>query len=176
VRLREVRGAMLDRQRVRTFLLGGLAGVIAGMLFAPRSGKETRGAMTTGAGAARERGRETLFGTRERLEERLSARRYRSPREREARHAAPGAGDDRPTEAASPAAEPHPEPRPRLHEVPRRPVGEESGGAGGTGEAVGDPEELRRRILETRSRLRARLDEGRPSGNGPPPPAEDRGD
>jgi hypothetical protein len=160
---------MLDRQRVRTFLLGGLAGVVAGMLFAPRSGKETRGSISTGAGAVRERGRESLFETRERLEERLSARRYRSPGGREARSAAPGASAV-PPDVEPPLRETPPESpgaRPHLRGVPR-PVEEDpaadAGAAGPPAEGV-DPEDLRRRISETRSRLRARLDEGR--GGGP---------
>jgi len=159
---------MLDRQRVRTFLLGGLAGVVAGLLFAPRSGRETRGSLYTGAGTARERGRETLFETRERLEERLAARRYRLPEGGRApvtpRAAAPGgaqAPDD--PQAAPPEIHPH------LREVPPR--GDPAAGEGvaaAQGETMpneaADPEELRRRISQTRSRLRERLRRDGPAG------------
>jgi len=166
---------MLDRQRVRTFLLGGLAGVVAGMLFAPRSGKETRGHLATGAGDARERGREALWGTRERLEERVAARRYRLPTE--GRTAAPrGAADGAPTEevpanlrgaagASGPPTTP-PDAHPHLRGVPRRPEGGPSA-EDVPGEGTPDPEELRRRISETRSRLRARLERGESGGDGP---------
>ncbi len=63
---------MLDKQRLRTFLLGGAAGILAGILLAPRSGKELRGSVMERAGEARERSRETLFEARERIQEHLS--------------------------------------------------------------------------------------------------------
>src|ERR687895_1681512 len=68
----EVSKKVLDKQRLRTFLLGGAAGILAGILFAPRSGKELRGSVMERAGEARERGRETLFEAQERMQERLS--------------------------------------------------------------------------------------------------------
>ena len=43
---------MLDKQRIRAFVLGGLAGAVAGILFAPKSGKELRGSITSRAGEA----------------------------------------------------------------------------------------------------------------------------
>ena len=55
---------VLDKQRLRTFLLGGAAGIVAGILLAPRSGKELRGSVMERAGEARERSRETLFEAR----------------------------------------------------------------------------------------------------------------
>lgn len=67
----EVRG-MLDKQRLTTFVLGGIAGALAGILLAPKSGKEFRGSITSRAGEARERGRETYFEAQERMQERLA--------------------------------------------------------------------------------------------------------
>jgi len=159
---------MLDRQRVRTFLLGGLAGVVAGLLFAPRSGRETRGSLSTGADAVRERGRETIFGTRERLEERMAARRYRLPRQGgvSPRAASTGpAGEagmpSSPGMPGAPGTEPPPEDRPRLRGVPREAPADEPFAAPPPGpETEADTEELRRRISETRSRLRERLERG----------------
>src|SRR5919205_3015539 len=63
---------VLDKQRMRSFLLGGAAGILAGILLAPRSGRELRGSVMERAGEARERGRESLFEARERMQERLS--------------------------------------------------------------------------------------------------------
>ena len=63
---------MLDRSKVRTFVLGGLLGVAAGILLSPRSGKELRGSIANRAGEARERGRETYFEAQERARERLA--------------------------------------------------------------------------------------------------------
>src|SRR3712207_166920 len=68
----EVGKKVLDKQRLRTFLLGGAAGILAGILLAPRSGKELRGSVMERAGEAHERSRETLFEARERMQERLS--------------------------------------------------------------------------------------------------------
>src|SRR3712207_2501352 len=52
---------VLDKQRLRTFLLGGAVGILAGILLAPRSGRELRGSIADRAGEARERSRETYF-------------------------------------------------------------------------------------------------------------------
>ena len=41
----EVPEVVPDKQRVQSFILGGLAGLAAGLLFAPRSGRETRGSL-----------------------------------------------------------------------------------------------------------------------------------
>src|ERR671933_2136839 len=70
---------MLNKQRLGTFVLGGIAGVLAGILFAPKSGKELRGSIASRAGEARERGRETYFETQERVQERIAETRERSP-------------------------------------------------------------------------------------------------
>ena len=158
---------MLDKQRLRTFVLGGLAGALAGVLFAPRSGKELRGTITSRAGEARERSRETYFDVQERMQERVSRVSERPPRSEEP--AETHAFRDDPTEPL-PDLEPGPlvdpsagissgpaplrdvswdaprsAPRDVAEEYPE-PVSKE------------EPEELRRRIQETRSRLRARLE------------------
>jgi len=131
---------VLDKQRLRTFLLGGAAGILAGILLAPRSGKELRGSVMERAGEARERGRETLFEARERMQERLSEA-------REGVHPEPsGRG---PEEATMPQ-------RSHLRDVSRgvdaEPVGRERS------------EELRRKVRETRARLKGRVDGPRPLG------------
>ena len=138
---------MLDKQKLRTFVLGGIAGALAGVLLAPRSGKERRGSISNRAGEARERGRETYFEAQERMQERFSGAREHTLRE------------------TGPARESVVEKLPRLssdieemssdppllrdvsRDMPRSSPGE-------------DQEELRRRIQETRLRLRARLGEG----------------
>lgn len=61
-----------DKQRLRTFLLGGAVGVLAGILLAPRSGRETRGSISNRAGETRERSREAYFDAQERMRERLA--------------------------------------------------------------------------------------------------------
>lgn len=119
---------MLDKQRLRTFLLGGAAGILAGIFLAPRSGRELRGSIRERAGEVRERGRETLFETQERMQERLAEAREASPRPPDAGDVAPGT-------------------QPLLRDVSRD-AGERS-------------EELRRKVRETRARLKERLDGSR---------------
>ncbi|WP_219974317.1 YtxH domain-containing protein [Rubrobacter xylanophilus] len=63
---------MPDKQRVRSFILGGLAGLAAGILFAPRSGREVRGSIANRVWEARDRGRERYLEAQERLRERVS--------------------------------------------------------------------------------------------------------
>ncbi len=53
-------------------MLGGVAGLLAGVLLAPRSGRELRGSIRDRAGEARERSRESLFEAQERMQERIS--------------------------------------------------------------------------------------------------------
>jgi hypothetical protein len=147
---------MADKSKLRTFVLGGLVGVAAGILLSPRSGKELRGSIANRAGEARERGRETYFEAQERARERLAEARDR-----------PSPGYDtledtlspRPAETRPRLVEPLGEPLGPLAEEPvstppplREVSGEAPPGSGG------DPEELRRRIREARSRLRERLD------------------
>lgn len=138
---------MLDKQKLRTFVLGGIAGALAGVLLAPRSGKELRGSISNRAGEARERGRETYFETQERMQERFSEAREHTPRE-----TGPARESDleKLPRLSSDIEEVSPDP-PLLRDVsrdmPRSSPGE-------------DPEEVRRRIQKTRLRLRARLGEG----------------
>ena len=73
---------MVDRQKLGTFVLGGVAGALAGILLAPRSGRELRGSIASRAGEARERGREGYFEARERARERAAAVRDVPPRVR----------------------------------------------------------------------------------------------
>ncbi|WP_172620573.1 YtxH domain-containing protein [Rubrobacter xylanophilus] len=88
---------MPDKQRVRSFILGGLAGLAAGILFAPRSGREVRGSIADRVWEARDRGRERYLEAQERLRERVA-------RERE----------------EGPAGEPAPRPDPRAEELRTR--------------------------------------------------------
>lgn len=144
----------MDKSKIGTFVLGGIAGALAGILLAPRSGRELRGSIASRAGEARERGRETYFDAQELARERLSEVRDRPP-------PAP------PEDAVAPRLAPRP-PEPTSGPPPLRDV---SRGAteepAVQRERAEDPEELRRRIREMRSRLRERVDgpEG-PSGKG----------
>jgi gas vesicle protein len=138
---------MLDKQKLRTFVLGGIAGALAGVLLAPRSGKELRGSISNRAGEARERGRETYFEAQERMQERFSGAREHIPRETgPARESVV----EKLPRLSSDIEEVSPDP-PLLRDVSRD-MSRPSPGE--------DPEELRRRIQETRLRLRARLGEG----------------
>ena len=138
---------MLDKQKLRTFVLGGIAGALAGVLLAPRSGKELRGSLSNRAGEARERSRETYFEAQERMQERFSGAREHTLRE--TGPARESVVENLPR-LSSDIEEVSPDP-PLLRDVSRdmpRPSPEE------------DPEELRRKIQETRLRLRAGLGEG----------------
>ena len=147
---------MLDKQRIGTFLLGGVAGALAGILLAPKSGKEFRNSVASRAGEARERGRETYFEAQERAQEHMARARERSLRFEETRteeaivEPLPKLETDTPGSLLGPElpAEP-PGDLPSLRDVkdaPRLASGEDQ-----------SPEELRRRVQETRSRLRAQL-------------------
>ena len=131
---------MLDKQRLRTFVLGGAVGALVGILLAPRSGRELRGSLANRAGEVRERGRETYFGAQEQMRDRLA----------EARE---GPGKPRPDVAnvggPSPAEEETEVPRPRLRDVSKDVVGDVEETA-----EVERSEELRRKVRETRERLR----------------------
>jgi len=136
----------VDRGRLRTFLLGGAAGVLAGVLLAPRSGRELRGSLSDRAGEARERGRESFFERREGMRERRAA--FREGRGRNPARQAP------PEEEA---------PRPRLREVsvhPEDPETDAPGPVGGSATEAERSEELRRKVRETRERLRGKQDPG----------------
>ena len=140
---------VLDKQRLRTFLLGGAAGILAGILLAPRSGRELRGSIRERAGEARERSRESLFEAQERMQERLS-----EARERPAEEWPPSpAPDPGPTQATTSPGQPF------LRDVSRDTGAEETTGGGAE-----RSEELRRKVRETRARLRESLD--RPKGGG----------
>ena len=136
----------MDRARLRTFLLGGAAGLLAGVLIAPRSGRELRGSLTDRAGEARERGRESFFETREGMRERRSALLDRRGRPAETSRQAP--------------PEEHPVAAPRLRDVSHDPEATVEAPAEGP---VKDPatgaersEELRKKVRETRERLRGK--------------------
>lgn len=127
----------MDKQRLRTFVLGGAVGALVGILLAPRSGRELRGSLANRAGEARERGRETYFEAQEQMRERLAEVREGS------RHR-PDTVD--PGEPATRETAPQ---RPYLRDVSH----------GLDEEAVGErSEELRRKVRETRERLRGRKD------------------
>ena len=143
---------MLDKQRLRSFLLGGAAGILAGILLAPRSGRELRGSIRERAGEARERGRESLFEAQERMQERIS----------EAREGSGRPSDSEPApEVTPPEASPAPTSRPFLRDVSR----DEPPARG-----VGGPEELRKKVRETRARLRENREGPRGGGDLRPGP------
>jgi gas vesicle protein len=132
----------VDRARLRTFLLGGAAGLLAGVLIAPRSGRELRGSLTDRAGEARERGRESFFETREGMRERRSALLDRRDRPAEPARQAP---TEEPTVAA-----------PRLRDVSHDPEAIVEAPAEGPATGAERSEELRKKVRETRERLRGK--------------------
>jgi len=132
----------VDRARLRTFLLGGAAGLLAGVLIAPRSGRELRGSLSDRAGEARERSRESFFETREEMRERRSALLERRGRPADPpRQAAP----EEPTVAA-----------PRLRDVSHDPDATVEAPAEGPATGAERSEELRKKVRETRERLRGK--------------------
>ncbi|HEX5848292.1 MAG TPA: YtxH domain-containing protein [Rubrobacter sp.] len=133
---------MVDKQRLRTFVLGGAVGALVGILLAPRSGRELRGSLANRAGEARERGRESYFGAQEQMRDRLAEAREGSRRPR------PDVADL----GGSPSQEEEPEvSRPHLRDVSRDVIA-------GAEEPADEErsEELRRKVKETRERLRGR--------------------
>ncbi len=139
---------MLDKQRLRTFLLGGAAGILAGILLAPRSGRELRGSLANRAGEARERGRETYFDAQEQMHERLAEVREEARRSPDATPETEGPSrfaEDTAVEA----------PRAHLRDVSHGVDARATDDAGGEAERS---EELRRKVRETRERLRGRKD------------------
>ena len=133
---------MPDRQRLRTFVLGGAVGALVGILLAPRSGKELRGSLANRAGEARERGRETYFDAQEQMRERLAEVREGSRQRPEV----VDLGDSAPAPAEAET------PRPYLRDVSRD-IQYESGEEDSSRDAERS-EELRRKVRETRERLR----------------------
>lgn len=133
---------MLDKQRLRTFVLGGAVGALVGILLAPRSGRELRGSLANRAGEARERGRERYFDAQEQMRDRLAeVREGPLPR-----HETADLGG-----SASPVEE---TPRPYLRDVSTGVAGE----VGAVDEITNAErsEELRKKVRETRERLRGR--------------------
>jgi len=139
---------VLDKQRLRTFLLGGAAGLLTGILLAPRSGRELRGSLANRAGEARERGRESYFDAQEEMRERLAEIREGTRRPPDA---APEAQD--PNLLAGETGAPRPHLRDVSHGVDARADDEEAG------REAERSEELRRKVRETRARLRGRKDQ-----------------
>lgn len=140
----------MSRQKIEkagTFILGGIAGAVAGLLIAPRSGRELRVAMSSRAGEARERGREGYFEARESARERLAEMREPGPVDENAAEMPLGEAFPEEPEEAEPAKD-MPEDPPGPRAVAPEEVSEE--------EAAEDPEALRRRIQQTRERLRSR--------------------
>ncbi len=137
---------MLDRQRLRTFVLGGAVGALVGILLAPRSGKELRGSLANRAGEARERSRETYFDAQEQMRERLAEVREGSRQRPEV----VDLGD--PNTASGGTS------RPYLRDVSRD-VESEAFEESASPDAERS-EELRRKVRETRERLRGPKDNG----------------
>jgi hypothetical protein len=163
---------VLDKQKLRTFLLGGAAGILAGILLAPRSGRELRGSIADRAGEARERSRETYFEAQERMRERLAEAREGSRPRPEDADLMPAGGAGPSPEDETPVAQQ----RPQLRDVSRDVV---EGGPGGDpgGEPGGEPErseELRKKVRETRARLAERLDGSRGGEREDPDPGPER--
>jgi gas vesicle protein len=131
---------VLDRQRLRTFVLGGAVGALVGLLLAPRSGKELRGSLANRAGEASERGRETYFEAQEQMRERLAEVREGS----RGRPEVVDLGDSSSAEAQ----------RPYLRDVSREVEPE------AVEEMAERSEQLRRKVRETRERLRGPKDSG----------------
>lgn len=138
----------MDRQKIEkagTFILGGLAGAAAGILMAPRSGRELRGAMSSRAGEARERGREGYFEARERARERAAGMREPRP---DVREEAPlgASGGSAPGEGRA-------EPPPAFGPPSLRAVSSEDESAEERVEEDAEAEALRRRVRQARERL-----------------------
>lgn len=132
---------MLDKQRLRTFVLGGAVGALVGILLAPRSGRELRGSLANRAGEARERGRETYFEAQEQMRERLAEVREGSRQRHDT------------VDPGGPAGETTGAERPYLRDVSRAADGETT-----EPDAAERSEELRKKVRETRERLRGRKD------------------
>lgn len=156
-------GKSMDRQKIEragTFILGGVAGAVIGILISPRSGREVRGSMSSRAGEARDRGRESYFEARERARERLAAmRESRTPRDTGETIIGEPAPEEDSADEPGPT---QPESRPGLRAVPPEEPEEYAEPEAGEGDhktrddhdATEVSEALRRRILKTRERLR----------------------
>ena len=113
-----------------------------GILLAPRSGKELRGSLANKAGEARERGRETYFDAQEQMRERLAEVREGS----RGRPEVVDLGDSSPSSREAQ--------RPYLRDVSRDVEPE------AVEEIAERSEQLRRKVRETRERLRGPKDKG----------------
>jgi gas vesicle protein len=140
---------VLNKQRVRTFVLGGAVGALVGILLAPRSGRELRGSLANRAGEVRERGRETYFEAQEQMMERLAEVREGSRQ----RPDIVDLGDSPPTTGEETRTR-----RPYLRDVSHG-LDEEAAEETASPDAERS-EELRRKVRETRERLRGRTDGG----------------
>jgi gas vesicle protein len=138
---------VLDKQRLRTFVLGGAVGALVGILLAPRSGRELRGSIANRAGEAREKGRETYFEAQEQMRDRLAEAREGSSQ----RPGVVDLGGSSPTQGETEREARAP--RPYLRDVSRDVAGVE---AADETPDVERSEELRRKVRETRERLRGR--------------------
>ena len=119
-----------------------------GILLAPRSGRELRGSLANRAGEARERGRESYFEAQEQMRERLAE-------VREGSRQSPEVVDLGDSSTASGGAT---TPRPYLRDVSLD-VEPEAARETASPEAERS-EELRRKVRETRERLRGPKDGG----------------
>lgn len=159
----------MDRERLRTFLLGGAVGALAGILLAPRTGRELRGSIANRAGEARERGRETYFETQERVQERIAEAREGSRRREGTAPEGDATVGVRADEPAAPSGRTYAPPG----RAPLRDVSRDVHEGERREEPVSDErsEELRRKVRETRARLRERLEGSGESGSGEDPDA-----
>src|SRR5688500_8864721 len=135
---------MMDRHRLGSFVLGGALGTLVCIHLAPRSGKELRGSIANRAGEARARSRETYFDAQEQMRERLA----------EVREGSRGRPEAVDLGASSPASGEAGAQRPYLRDVSRD-VGSEA-----VDESAERSEELRRKVRETRERLRGPKESG----------------
>jgi gas vesicle protein len=136
---------VVDKQRLRTFVLGGAVGALVGILLAPRSGRELRGSLANRAGEARERSRERYFGAQEQMRDRLAEAREGS------RKPPPDVAN---LGGPTPAEEEPDMPRPRLRDVSRDVVDDAEESADEESADEERSEELRRKVKETRERLK----------------------
>lgn len=154
----------MDKQRLRTFLIGGVVGALAGILLTPRSGRELRGTVANRAGEARERSRERYFEAQERMQERFAESRegIRRPEPAPVREPTVGGGS---AEEFSPKTYGAPG-RPPLRDVSRDVVEEPADAPADATAEESDArsEELRRKVRETRARLRGRIEADPESG------------
>ena len=133
---------MLDKQRLRTFVLGGAVGALVGILLAPRSGRELRGSLANRAGEARERSRERYFGAQEQMRDRLAEAREGS---RKPRPDVANLGGPLPRRKSPICPGPASGTYPKTWSVAAEESADEE-----------RSEELRRKVRETRERLRGR--------------------